>query len=84
MDDKPRRGSLALCGLGCLGIITHDKPKKVTYKDGNEGVAYTGIHVTDQVTKPGSPWSSRNPKVIGRVSDVLVALKIIHPYYKQF
>jgi len=77
MDDTPRRGSLALCGLGCLGVITQDEPKKVKYKDGNEGVAYVGIHVTNKIAKVGSPWSSRNPKVICGVSDILVVLKIL-------
>lgn len=66
-----RKGTLALCGLGCLGLITEDQPKEITYGDGNKGVAYVGIHLTDKITKVGSPWSSRKPKVVGHIDNFI-------------
>jgi len=83
-DDTPRRGSLVLCGLGHLGVITDDEQQKVTYADGNEGTAYVGIHVvsyydptTDHYIKAGDPWSSRNPKVLCRMSNILAILHLL-------
>lgn len=64
-----KKGTLAICGIGCLGLITEDEPKEITYPDGNKGTAYVGIHLTDKVSKVGSPWSSRNPKVVGHIND---------------
>ena len=72
MKDKPRKGSLALCGLKCLGLITEDKPQEITYQDGNTGKAYVGIHLTDKVTEIGKPWSSRTPVVIGHINDLVI------------
>jgi hypothetical protein len=68
-EEKPRKGSLALCGLGCLGVITQDEPKEVVYQDGNKGFAFVGIHLTDKVTKAGEKWSSRHPIVVGHVDE---------------
>ena len=68
--DKPRKGSLAICGIDCLGLITMDEPKTVVYDDGNSGSAYVGIHLTDKISEIGSPWSSRNPIVVGHVDDL--------------
>ena len=66
---KPRKGSLAFCGIGCLGLITEDGLQEVTYRDGNEGMAYIGIHLTDKAAPAGSAWSSRKPKVVGHTDD---------------
>ena len=57
------KGSLAVCSLGCLGLITEDEKKEVTYPDGTKGMAYVGIHLTDKIAPIGSPWSSRNPRI---------------------
>ena len=70
IEEKPRKGSLALCGLKCLGLITQDEPKEITYQDGNKGTAYVGIHLTDKITDIGNSWSSRNPVVVGHVDDL--------------
>ena len=69
MGPMPRKGSLAICGIGTLGLITKDGPRKITYPDGNSGMAYVGIHLTDKVAPVGSPWSSRTPVVISHVDD---------------
>lgn len=61
---EPKKGAIAICGIGCLGLITSEAPEAVKYKDGNIGVAWTGIHLTDKVVPAGSPWSSRNPKIV--------------------
>jgi hypothetical protein len=66
-----RKGSLAICSLGCLGLITEDSPREVVYKDGNKGVAWVGIHLTDKIAPIGSPWSSRNPKIVGHIEEFL-------------
>jgi len=68
---EPKKGAIAICSRGCLGLITKDKPKKITYKDGNHGVAYIGIHIEEgEKTTIGSPWSSRSPRVICHVEDL--------------
>lgn len=73
------KGKLAFCSLGCLGLITEDKQKRVIYKvcdncrDGRgyctceTGMAYVGIHLTDKIVPIGSPWSSRTPRIIGQI-----------------
>ena len=68
-NNKPRKGSLAICGLDTLGLITENEPQEITYRDGNKGYAYMGIHLTDKIAPVGSRWSSRNPKIVGHVDD---------------
>ena len=74
---NPCRGALARCSLGALGLILSGKKQPVTYYDGSVGEAYVGIHLTEVVAPVGSPWSSRNPKVLGimdeRVVEAIVA-----------
>ena len=60
-------GWLALCSLNSLGIILKDEMQEVTYSDGNKGMAYIGLHLTDKVSKIGAPWSSRHPRIIGTI-----------------
>ncbi len=71
-DDKPlyRKGTIAVCSLGCLGLITESRPKEVEYVDGNKGFAWVGIHLTDKVSPVGSPWSSRTPFVVGHTDEL--------------
>jgi hypothetical protein len=68
--DKITVGTLAICGWGCLGMITNKEPVEVTYSDGNKGFAYVGIHLTDRVAPIGSPWSSRKPKIVGHIDEI--------------
>lgn len=58
---KPRKGAIAVCSRGILGLITSEQPEEVEYPDGNKGVAWTGIQLDHN---PGAPWSSREPKVL--------------------
>jgi hypothetical protein len=77
----PRKGSLAVCGMGCLGLITEDAPQEVTYPAGNKGIAYVGIHLTAKMCSIGEPWSARHPFVVGHVDDLMTeydVLKQIH------
>ena len=62
---KAKKGAIAVCSLGTLGVITKDGLQEVEYPDGNKGEVYVGVHLTDKLTLPGERWSSRNPKVIG-------------------
>ncbi len=62
---EPKRGALAVCGIGTLGLITRDGMHPVEYSDGSQGVAYTGIHLTDKVCPQFSLWSSKHPIVLG-------------------
>ncbi len=67
---KPKRGAIAICSAGTLGIIVVNEQVLITYPNGGRGLAWTGIHLTDgkvfgHAVKIGDPWSSRNPKVIG-------------------
>jgi hypothetical protein len=60
-------GMVAICSMGFPGLILSDKPEEIKYPDGNKGVAWTGIHLSQ--SKFGQPWSSRNPKIIGFIWD---------------
>ena len=37
----PKKGDIAICGIGCIGLITEDAPREVTYSDGNKGIDVT-------------------------------------------
>lgn len=72
------QGDLAICGIGTLGLITSDNKEMVEYEDGNTSMAYTGIHLEEHEEygiEPGDQWSSRDPQVIGSVSDIREALE---------
>lgn len=69
-----KNGTLAICSLGTLGLITCDAPQEITYQNGNKGTAWTGIHLTNKIAPIGSPWSSRNPKVVGYIDGISVYL----------
>ena len=60
----PHKGSLAVCSIGSLGLITVNEPVRITYPDGNSAVSWIGIHLTAKVAEVGSPWSSRSPLVL--------------------
>lgn len=73
----PRKGAIAYCSIGLLGVINSEEPKEITYEDGNTGVAWTGQQLTNAFSENhpngphrktvGGPWSSRTPEVIGYV-----------------
>jgi hypothetical protein len=67
---EPRRGALAFCSRGALGIITSDGPMPVKYPDGSTGIAWVGNHLTNEAGRLGAPWSSRRPHVIGYIEQV--------------
>jgi hypothetical protein len=71
MKKEVRKGTLAICGIGCLGLITDDNPQEITYPDGNKSFAWVGIHLTDKVCSIGGKWLSRNPIVVGHIDDYL-------------
>lgn len=60
----PKQGAVAICSAGSVGFITSEKPMEVSYPDGNKGIAWTGVHLTDKLAPMGSPWSSRSPHVL--------------------
>lgn len=63
----PRKGEIAVCSHGYLGLITCDEPSRESATAGNVGAEiWTGIHLTTKNGKViGAPWQSRNPRVIG-------------------
>ena len=80
----PRRGAIAFCSLGRLGLITSDGPQEIHYHDGNVGFAWTGIPLTNgtvtgvgkdkgQIIEQniGDGWSSRTPMVVGYIEDLI-------------
>jgi hypothetical protein len=69
MKEKIKKGTIAICGIGCLGLITEDEPREIFYPDGNKSTAWVGIHLTDKACEIGEPWSSRNPIVVGHTDD---------------
>jgi len=58
---KPGRGVIAICSRGYIGLITEDEPKEVHYPDGNTGVAWVGIQLTD---KPPFTPDYTGPRVL--------------------
>jgi hypothetical protein len=69
LDNTDLYGSLAICGIGTLGLITSHGKQSIEYPDLTEGFAHTGIHLTDtDECSIGDPWSSRNPTVVGDVT----------------
>ena len=80
MNDElqPRRGALAFCSIGRLGLILCDEPQEISYPDGNTGIAWTGIQLTpgmggkdnDVLQRVGDPWSSRHPRVVGYIEEL--------------
>ena len=68
----PRKGAIAFCSIGKLGLITSDGPHEITYSDGNKGLSWTGIQLTNKHpdTPVGSPWASRTPHVVGYIDDI--------------
>lgn len=85
---EPKKGAIAICGIGTVGVITSDGPVPVKYLDGNEGIAWTGIHLgfgVDGLDRevqiaPGDMWSSRHPRVIAEsIEDLLVQASILNP-----
>lgn len=86
---EPKKGAIALCSLGSLGIILSEKPVPVEYEDGTKSEAWTGIYLLDhnvkwqfgpkkgqeELIKAGSPWSSKRPRVICYAEDILLFSK---------
>lgn len=70
-----RRGDIAICGSGSLGLVLSDKLQKITYPNGTQGDAYVGIHLTDKLSTIGSDWSSRNPIKVGHIENVEIFLR---------
>jgi len=66
----PKKGAIAKCAWGTIGVIAVDRPQEVTYPDGKKGMAWTGFHLTEtileggHVIKIGDPWSSKKPEVL--------------------
>ncbi len=63
------KGTIAICSRGILGLITSDGVEEVTYPDGTKGMAFTGIKLSGPDV--GKPWSSRQPKVVAYVEELL-------------
>jgi hypothetical protein len=59
----PKRGDIAICSIGHVGLITSETAETITYADGNVGEAWLGIKL---VPEAGTEWSSRQPTVIAR------------------
>ena len=72
---EPKRGDIAICGIGTLGLITENGLKPLIYSNGNRGMAYLGVHLTDRVAPVGSQWSSRTPIIVGHVDNIDMFLK---------
>jgi hypothetical protein len=80
----PRRGALAFCSLGLLGLITCDKPQEITYQDGTTALAWIGLQLSDRLytigrdtkeprlrrARMGGEWSSRSPTVVGYIDNL--------------
>ena len=67
---SPKKGDIAVCRAGSLGLITSNEKRKRDV-DGEE--AWFGIHLTGKLehAEPGDTWTSRNPEVIGNAGDLI-------------
>lgn len=65
---SPRKGDIALCGRGLLGIITSADQIRVDYPGGDEAMAWHGFHLSNARAGVGHQWSSRNPCILGNVA----------------
>jgi len=67
----PMAGKVGRCSRGALGLITSERPQMVTYPDGSRERAWIGVHLTPEVAPMGSPWSSRDPHILGNLSQMV-------------
>lgn len=73
---EPKRGAIARCGMGRLGIILSFRPQRIQYSGGEWADVWTGVHIETETQKPVL-WSSKKPEVIGYVSlDILDLLAL--------
>ena len=63
-EAEPRRITYTLCDY-CVGAISgaDDDSSCACVK----GIAYVGVHLSNKTAPIGSPWSSRDPRVIGHI-----------------
>jgi len=62
---EPKKGAIAKCKWGTIGVIASDGPVEVTYSNGDRGLAWIGFHLQEHdMIKIGDPWSSRHPEVL--------------------
>jgi hypothetical protein len=86
----PRKYAIAACSSGFIGLILSDGVEPILYEDGNQGMAWTGIHLThatrkvrfggtehEKTVRPGDPWSSRTPLVLNYIEECDIS---IQPY----
>jgi hypothetical protein len=62
--NKFRKGTIAVCQHGHIGLITFDEK----FDCGLEK-AYLGIHIAPE--RIGQPWQSQNPKFVCHVDDLM-------------
>ena len=71
----PKRGDIAICGIGTLGLVLEDGMQDITYDNGQRGKAYIGVHLTDKVCEVGGKWSSRDPVIVGHIDNIDTFIK---------
>lgn len=60
--NKVQVGDIAICGEGSLGLVTNVAEDNICY----------GIHLTDVISKIGSPWQSQQPTVVSNFNKTLM------------
>lgn len=76
---QPRKGAIAYCSVGRLGLILNDSPEEFEFFNGDKAVVWKGIQLTkglggknkDYPQEVGDFWCSTKPKVIGYIEDVI-------------
>lgn len=74
-----RRGAVAKCSVGRIGLITSDQPEKMVFFNGDEAMVWKGVQLTnglggknkDYPQKVGDFWCSKNPEVLFYIEDML-------------
>lgn len=71
---RPQRGDIAYCGMNALGLITSEKPVLVRDARGEYEI-WEGVHLTDKYGKMGMRWLAKNPRIVGKITDLIKDIK---------
>ena len=66
-EDMPKWVTYKLC-VPCHNVRGDSAPN---CKQCEKGYTFVGVHLTDKIARIGSPWASREPRVVGRIDQFI-------------
>lgn len=94
--NKIKKGDIAICGVGKVGMITDSEKQDVILRNGKLITTYVGVQLTNGMVdgvledvgqvfefEIGDSWSSKHPIVIGHIEDIVKDLLIKHEMDKR-